>query len=361
MLENFTTIVRDVFQSGLFGIGIYEVSIAIIILITGFLFRGLVESRVINWLKVLSSKTKSEIDDVLLEALRKPLGYIPVALALYLITVFLPLTGAAELVAINLVKTVVAFTIFSAMSHSVAPIFAAVSATSILTPSMTTWLERAARLLIWIVGIGVILDIFGIQIGPLVAGLGLFSVAVALGAQDLFKNLISGILIIGENRFQPGDRIEVTGELHGIVETIGFRSTVIRSFDTAPMIIPNKDLSDVKVVNHGKMLNRRINWKINLTYSTTVEQLEKIRTEIKEYILANKNFEVKGGLDPVVKVIELGSSSIDILIVAYASPLGFAEFNELKEQLVFNIMKIVKANNSDFAFPSTSLYVESMP
>ena len=122
--------------------------------------------------------------------------------------------------------------------------------------------------------------------------MGLFSVAVALGAQDLFKNLISGILIIGENRFQPGDRIEVTGELHGIVETIGFRSTVIRSFDTAPMIIPNKDLSDVKVVNHGKMLNRRINWKINLTYSTTVEQLEKIRTEIKEYILANKNFEI---------------------------------------------------------------------
>ena len=76
---------------------------------------------------------------------------------------------------------------------------------------------------------------------------------------------------------------------------------MIRSFDTAPMIIPNKDLSDVKVVNHGKMLNRRINWKINLTYSTTIEQLEKIRTEIKEYILANKNFEVKGGLDPVVK------------------------------------------------------------
>ena len=297
MLENFTAIVRDVFSEWAFGIGIYEVSIAIIILIAGFLFRGLVESRVINWLKVLSSKTKSEIDDVLLEALRKPLGYIPVALALYLITVFLPLTGAAELVAINLVKAVVAFTIFSAMSHSVAPIFATVSATSILTPSMTTWLERAARLLIWIVGIGVILDIFGIQIGPLVAGLGLFSVAVALGAQDLFKNLISGILIIGENRFQPGDRIEVTGELHGIVETIGFRSTVIRSFDTAPMIIPNKDLSDVKVVNHGKMLNRRINWKINLTYSTTIEQLEKIRTEIKEYILANKNFEVKGGLD----------------------------------------------------------------
>ena len=71
------------------------------------------------------------------------------------------------------------------------------------------WLEKAIRVLIWVIGFAIILDIFGIQIGPIIAGLGLFSVAVALGAQDLFKNLISGILIIAENRFQPGDRIEV--------------------------------------------------------------------------------------------------------------------------------------------------------
>ena len=95
--------------------------------------------------------------------------------------------------------------------------------------------------------------------------------AVALGAQDLFKNLIAGILIIGENRFQPGDRIEVIGEMHGMVEQIGFRSTTVRLFNTAPMVIPNKDLSDVKVINHGNMVFRRLNWTINLVYSTTIK------------------------------------------------------------------------------------------
>ena len=75
------------------------------------------------------------------------------------------------------------------------------SSTSWLTESMQIWLERSSRVIIWIIGIAIILELFGIQIGPLVAGLGLFSVAVALGAQDFFKNLISGILIIGENRF----------------------------------------------------------------------------------------------------------------------------------------------------------------
>jgi MscS family membrane protein len=127
------------------------------------------------------------------------------------------------------------------------------------------------------------------------------------------------------------------------------------------MTIPNKDLSDVKVINHGGMENRRLNWKINLIYSTTVEQLEAIRTEIKNYIINSDDFVSDPDLDPVVRVVELGSSSIDILIVAYSDPVGFAAYNEVKENLIFNIMRIVKENNSEFAYPSTSLYVESMP
>jgi MscS family membrane protein len=127
------------------------------------------------------------------------------------------------------------------------------------------------------------------------------------------------------------------------------------------MVIPNKDLSDVKVINHGEMINRRMNWKINLIYSTSVEQLESIRNDVKKYIIDSNDFSTDGDLDPVVRVVELGGSSIDLMVVAYAEPIGFAAFNEVKENLIFNIMKIVKANGSEFAYPSTSLYVESMP
>ena len=109
------------------------------------------------------------------------------------------------------------------------------------------------------------------------------------------------------------------------------------------------------------MINRRLNWKINLVYSTSVEQLESIRNQIKEYIIKSNDFVTDGDLDPVVRVVELGGSSIDLMIVAYADPMGFAAFNEVKENLVFNIMNIVKENGSEFAYPSTSLYVESMP
>ena len=360
-MDNFLELVSQVWNRGFLGIDLGSIISSLAVILIAFLFRGFVISVILNALGRLADKTESKIDDEILSALRKPIGLIPVTVAFYLCTLILPIDGLVGDIATNIVKAFVIFTIFSALSNAVKPIFVALSTSAWLTASMQMWLERASRFLVWVIGVAIILDIFGIQIGPLVAGLGLFSVAVALGAQDFFKNLIAGILIIGEHRFQPGDRIEVSGQLHGIVETIGFRSTVIRTFDTAPMTIPNKDLSDVKVVNHGDMINRRLNWKINLIYSTSVEQLESIRTEIKEYIINSNDFVSDPDLDPVVRVIELGASSIDILIVAYSDPVGFAAYNEVKENLIFNIMKIVKANNSEFAYPSTSLYVESMP
>ena len=360
-MNEFLNLLFDVWNAGLFGISLGPIISSIFTIIVALLLRGFVINIVISFLTKLSEKTESTLDDKILESLKKPLGYIPITIALYVCTLILPLQGIVLEIATNIVKASIIFTIFSALANSIQPIFQALATSSWLTPSMQMWLERASRAIVWIIGIAIILDIFGIQIGPLVAGLGLFSVAVALGAQDFFKNLIAGILVIGENRFQPGDRIEVPGQLHGIVETIGFRSTVIRTFDTAPMIIPNAQLSDVKIINHGEMKNRRINWRINLLYSTTKPQLEKICHEIKDYIANSSDFIVNDDLQPVVKVVELGASSIDVMIVAFCEPVGFADYNQIKENLIFNIMDIVESNETEFAYPSTSLYVESLP
>ena len=358
-MDGFIEIFRNVWEEGFLGIGITEIIVSMLIFITGAIFRAFFVGRVLQWIGKLTAHTDSEIDDILLESLKKPLGYIPMTVALYFIAVYLPLSGLADTFATNLIKAMIAFTIFSALANSIAPIFQAFTSSALLTKSMTMWLERAARIIIWIIGLGIILDIFGIQIGPLVAGLGLFSVAVALGAQDLFKNLISGLLIIGENRFQPGDRIEVPGQLHGIVEDIGFRSTLIRMFDTAPMLVPNKDLSDVSVINHGNMTYRRISWKINLTYSTSQEQLAKICKEITTYVTSSEQFIQNPGQESFARTEELAASSIDIRVLCYANPVGFTDFSKIKQNLVFEIIKIVRGNGSEFAYPSHSIYIEN--
>ena len=357
-MDGFIEIFTNVWEEGFLGIGITEIIISLLIFIAGAISRAFFVGRVIKWLEKLTAHTDSEIDDVLLESLKKPLGYIPMTVALYLIAVYLPLTGMADTFATNLIKAMIAFTIFSALANGIAPIFQAFTSSAVLTRSMTMWLERAARIIIWIIGLGIILDIFGIQIGPLVAGLGLFSVAVALGAQDLFKNLISGLLIIGENRFQPGDRIEVPGSLHGMVEDIGFRSTLIRMFDTAPMLVPNKDLSDVKVINHGNMQYRRISWTLNLIYSTTQEQLAKICDEVTTFITTSDEFINNPNQESFARTEELASSSIDVRVLCYTDPVGLTDFSKIKQNIIFEIIKIVRNNGSEFAYPSTSVYVE---
>ena len=358
-MDGLIQIITNVWNEGFLGIGVTEIIVSMLIFVAGALIRAILLGRVLKWLEGLTASTESAVDDVLLEALKKPLGYVPMTIALYLIALYLPLAGVAELFATNLIKALIAFTIFSTLANSVPPIFQAFTSTAVLTKSMTMWLERAARMIIWVIGAGIILDLFGIQIGPLVAGLGLFSVAVALGAQDLFKNLISGILIIGENRFQPGDRIEVPGELHGMVEDIGFRSTLIRMFDTSPMLVPNKDLSDVKVINHGNMEFRRISWTLNLTYSTTQKQLSKICEAITQYIDTSDQFIVNPGQESFARTEELAASSIDVRVLCYTKPIGFTDFSKVKQDLIFEIIKLVRVNGSEFAFPSSSIYLEN--
>ena len=228
-----------------------------------------------------------------------------------------------------------------------------------LTPAMSTWLSRVAGVLIWVVAITMMLDIWGIEIGPIIAGLGLFSVAVALGAQDMFKNIIAGIFILSEKRFQPGDRIRIGNGLHGIVESIGFRSTQVRLLDTSPVFVPNTDLSDLQVTNHQEMNYRRLSWTVNLVYSTSSSQLKEICKEIQDYINSSKDFTENPGQENFVKVTELGSSSIDLSILCYLKVVSYTEFSQIKQDLIFKIMESVKGHGSDFAFPSRSVYIEN--
>ena len=321
--------------------------------------RSLFNTYLIDKIAKFAESSESTLDDEIVESLRGPLGLIPVAFGLYLITAYLPFTGSLDLIATNLVKMVVIYTIFSAFSNLTKPLLSVIGESSWLTPAMSTWLSRVAGFLIWIVAITMMLDIWGIEIGPIIAGLGLFSVAVALGAQDMFKNIIAGIFIISEKRFQPGDRIRLGSGLHGIVESIGFRSTTVRLLDTSPVFVPNTDLSDTQVTNHQDMNYRRLFWTINLVYSSTAEQLENICKDIQEYINSMNGAIQNPGQENFVKVSELGSSSIDLTILCYLEVVSFTEYSQIKQDLVFKIMKTVEKHGSAFAFPSRSIYIEN--
>ena len=357
-MDNFIEILKETWNEGIRGFGIGEIIICLVIIVVSWLIGRLLSTKLIDWLSKKAGQTDNRLDDKILESLRNPLGLIPIVFGFYLITFYLPLEGSVDFFATTIVKMLVIFTIFSALANLCGPLLSLLD-NKWMTEAMVDWLRKTLEVLIWIIAAAMILDIWGIQVGPIIAGLGLFGVALALGAQDVFKNIFAGIFILSENRFQKGDRIRIGDSLHGIVDHIGFRSTTVRLFDSSPVFVPNADLSDAQVVNHQMMEIRRLDWTINLTYSTKIDQLKSICLDIESYIKDKKNLPVDLTKDNFVKVSELGSSSIDLKLICHTDPVGFADFSDVKEKLIFKIIEAVESNGSDFAFPSQSIYVEN--
>ena len=226
----------------------------------------------------------------------------------------------------------------------------------LLTRELIGWIIKSLKILIFILGLAAVLELWGIKIGPIIAGLGLFGVAVALGAQDLFKNLISGILVLVEKRFKIGDWIAVDGIIEGTVEKIGFRSTTIRKFDKSLAIIPNFQFAENAVVNVSETSNWRIRWIITLQYDSTIDQLKKIREEIESYINNSEDFNQSIGV--AVRIEKFSDSSIDLLVRCFTNSNSWSNSLEVKERLAIEIKQIVEKNKASFAFPSQSIYVE---
>jgi len=229
-----------------------------------------------------------------------------------------------------------------------------------ISKPLVDWTLKGLKILVIVLGAVAILELWGIRVGPVIAGLGLFGVAVALGAQDLFKNLISGIMILMEKRFTVGDVILVSGEVEGVVEQIGFRSTLVRRFDSTPVMVPNYKFAEQSVTNYTRRHHRRIRWLIGLEYRTSIDQLKNIRDEINNLIEKDDNFAKNQNASFYVRIDSFSDSSIDMLVQTFTVTNEWAEFLKIKENLAVKIIEIVENNEAGFAFPSQSLYVEKL-
>lgn len=357
------TLTLEVWEHGLMGVDIGKIIIALLIFMGFLLIRGIFSRYVLSRLHAWSAKSTTKLDDKIVDALIPPIRFIPIILGIFFAGQYLELDDNLQAMLMKIERSMIAFTIFWAMHRVLEPLSHGLKKLEkILTRPMMTWIFKAMRIIVVFIGGAVILEIWGIAVGPLLAGLGLFGAAVALGAQDLFKNLIGGITILAEKRFHPGEWILVDGVVEGIVEDIGFRSTKVRRFDKAPVHVPNSQLSDAAVTNFSRMTNRRIKWAIGVEYRTSVEQLQQIRDKILEYIMNEDAFSKAEHTPVIVRVESFGASSIDFLLWCYTCTTVWAEFLQAQEALALRVKEIIEDEvGTAFAFPSQSIYVESLP
>ena len=288
---NFKVLFLSVWNKGILGVDIFQILIGIGIFLIFLIFRGIISKVIIKKLDNIAKRTSYKLDDTFVQAMEGPARFLPIVLGFFIASYYMTFSEESRAVVDTINRTLITILIFWVILQIIEPISYILSGLDkVLTRELIGWIIKSLKILIFILGLAAVLELWGIKIGPIIAGLGLFGVAVALGAQDLFKNLISGILVLVEKRFKIGDWILVEGIIEGIVEKIGFRSTVIRKFDKSIAIIPNFQFAENAVINISQTTNWIISWTINLQYDSTVDQLKTIRNQIEDYIKKNEDY-----------------------------------------------------------------------
>ena len=357
IINNFSDIFLSVWKKGILGVDIFQILIGIGIFFIFLIFRGLISKLIIKKLEIISKRTNNKLDDTFVQALEGPARFLPIVLGFFIASYYMSFSNDGREVVDTINRTLITIFIFWVIHQIIEPVSYILSGLDkLLTRELIGWIIKSLKILIFILGLAAVLELWGIKIGPIIAGLGLFGVAVALGAQDLFKNLISGILVLVEKRFKIGDWISVEGIIEGTVENIGFRSTSIRKFDKSLAIIPNFQFAENAVVNISETSNWRVRWIITLQYDSTIEQLKKVREEIEKYINSSDDYNQSAGV--AVRIEKFSDSSIDILVRCFTNSSSWSNSLEVKERLAIEIKQIVEKNGASFAFPSQSIYVE---
>jgi len=199
----------------------------------------------------------------------------------------------------------------------------------------------------------VLAAVFKVNIVTLIGGLGIGGLAVALAAKETLENLFGSFTIFLDKPFIVGDHVKM-GVVSGHVEKIGLRSTRIRTLDKSLVIVPNKRMVDAETENITERTFWRARQEIGLLYSTSEANLKNIISQIR--VVLTEHPKIREGA--TVNFENFGTSSLSLLVVYFVRTSDGDEFFNVKEEINFKIMEIVRANNSDFAFPTTSVYIE---
>ena len=221
--------------------------------------------------------------------------------------------------------------------------------------TLAEMISALAHMICVMFGIVLVANEWDYDITAFVASLGIGAMAIAFAAKDSLANIFGSLVIITERPFVIGDWISANN-VEGIVESITFRSTCIRTFYQELVYVPNNLLSNTPIINYTQRQKYRIQFMLGLTYSTTREQMQEVCQQIRS--LCERLDEIyNDGID--VNFFEFGDSSLNIRIVCYAKAPNNSVYLRAREKFNLEVMKILEENGVSCAFPSRSVYFET--
>ena len=220
--------------------------------------------------------------------------------------------------------------------------------------TVVVFLGKIVKCVLAVLAIVIIIDELGYNISGFIAGIGLGGLPIALAAQDTASNFFGGLVIISDHPFSVGDWIQ-TPDLEGVVSDITMRTTRIRTFMDAEVIVPNATLSNAAITNWSRMNKRRLTLTLTLTYATNKEKLQQASDAVKAMLDAHPDIVKDSAL---VTFSNFSAYSLDLSVVCFTDKTATPDFMLVKEKINYEIMECFEKLGVDFAYPTQTLRVE---
>lgn len=307
-------------------------------------------------LAALAQRTKTDIDDTLIDivkSLRPPFYYF---LAFYL-SLFLLSIGEVVRTIIN--GVLIVWIVFQAViavqvliSHVIARHAkleddAEVRAAMGFVGKLSTWV-------LWVIGGLLILANLGVEITSLVAGLGIGGIAIAFALQNILGDLFSSFAIYFDKPFKVGDFI-IVGENLGTVERVGIKTTRLRALQGEELVISNQELTSSRIHNYKQMNERRIQFEFRVPYETDEQKLRLIPELVQETFddieyarLDRAHFKT------------FGEFSLEFEVVYFVFSSDYMQYMDIQQKINLQLMNVFEREGITFAYPTQKLYLNSV-
>ncbi len=341
---------------------VLRIIMLVVALVVVLLLRRVLTWALIRPLRKLASRTDSKTDDQVVEAIVQPMRLVAIAFGIAItVSVFdfgpeirdfadkivRSLIIGGVLMGIYKIIDIIAFTPRDLLR------FTGIEVQARLLP----FLRTATKLLLLVLGGLIIIQEWGYDVSGLIASLGVVGLAFSLAAKDTIENLFGFTVIVSDNPFKVGDFIEHP-DVKGTIEHVGMRSTRVRQPDQGLVTVPNGKMAQASVLNWSRLYKRWYDYIIGVTYDATGDDIRALLGRIRALLEEREHVEKNSIL---VRFVNFGDSALEIEVRCYLWLPAFDDFAAEREQIHLAIMDIVEELGMSMAFPSTSVYVESIP
>lgn len=312
---------------------------------------------IIARLKTLAEKTENRYDDWLISALDKrgvPLLYLG-AFYLGLKRLALsPLVLKLVNLAFGLVLAYLAVRLLSLMLEKALETYRRKKGGAEDQPQAMKGLLGLAKFILWTLALLILLDNVGVRVSALVAGLGIGGLAVAFAAQKILGDLFSYFSIFFDRPFEIGDFIAIDN-FSGTVEHIGIKSTRIRSLSGEQLIFSNTDLTSSRLRNYKRMANRRVVFRIGISYHTDQERLRRLPELVAGIIR-----DIPGAIFDRAHFASIGDYCLSYEIVYFVEGGDYLKYMDIQQRINLGIMETFAREKIEFAYPTQTVYVSNV-